>query len=320
MSDLEASIIIPVYQAERYIRQCLDSVEKQTFQNFEAIVIDDGSRDASGAICDEYAERDKRFRVYHQKNMGVTVARKNGLSHAQGKYIFWIDADDYADVHLIEKTVSEADKREADIVIWNIETKREDGTVIDKTNWEKGSLEDWRRSAVMGKYSVLWSGCARRSLWEKVQFPDNKVRAGEDGYLMMDLLFKANSIASVPDVLYFHRDDSIGSISNQKTVRYYFDNYQLWVHRYKFSEQNFPDLMDFCGQRALSAAVKSYCMDLKFQQLDEEEKRNILETLAYFQHHRVSGRAKEKLLSWAIRNHHYGLCNIYIQHKLKKGK
>lgn len=320
MSDIAASIIIPVYQAERYIRQCLDSVEKQTFPNFEVIVIDDGSKDASGAICDEYAAKDERFHVYHQQNMGVTAARKNGLSHAKGKYIFWIDADDYADIRLVEKAVSEADKREADIVIWNIMTKREDGTVTDKTHWEEGSLKDWRRSAVMGRYSVLWAGCAKRSLWERVEFPDSKVRAGEDGYLMMDLLFKANSIASVSDTLYYHLDDSIGSISNRKTIRYYFDNYQLWVHRYKFSKNNFPDLMDFCGQRALSAAVKSYCMDLKFQQFGEEEKQNILDTLAYFQKHVVSGRTKEKILSWAIRNHHYWLCDAYIQHKLKKGK
>lgn len=320
MSNLAASIIIPVYQAERYIRKCLDSVEKQTFRNFEVIIIDDGSKDRSGTICDEYAAEDERFHVYHQQNMGVTAARKNGLSHAKGKYIFGIDADDYADIHLVEKAVSEADKREADIVIWNIVTKREDGTVTDETHWEEGSVEDWRRSAIMGRYSVLWAGCARRTLWQKVKFPNSKVRAGEDGYLMMDLLFKANSIASVPDILYYHLDDSIGSISNQKTIRYYFDNYQLWVHRYKFSERYFPDLMDFCGQRALSASVKSYCMNLRFQQLDEEEKKNILETLAYFKKHVVSGRAKEKLLSWAIRNRHNWICDIYIQHKLKKGK
>ena len=99
MENLMASIIIPVYQAEKYIRRCLDSVIHQTYKDFEVVIIDDGSTDKSGSICDEYASRDHRLHVYHQDNQGVTAARYAGMKNAKGKYLFGGEADDYADVH-----------------------------------------------------------------------------------------------------------------------------------------------------------------------------------------------------------------------------
>lgn len=88
------SIIVPVYNAEKYLRQCLDSILNQSFQDFELLLIDDGSKDRSGKICDEYAEKDKRVSVWHQVNQGVSVARNVGLEHAQGEWIYFPDSDD----------------------------------------------------------------------------------------------------------------------------------------------------------------------------------------------------------------------------------
>lgn len=94
-------------------------------------------------------------------------------------------------------------------------------SISDRTAWRESSLEQWRENVVKGEYSVLWAGCAKRTLWEKVTFPANRVSAGEDGYLMMDLFFRAESIALVPDVLYYHVDDRQNSVSNTRTCRYY---------------------------------------------------------------------------------------------------
>ena len=88
------SIIIPVYNVAPYLRECLDSVLAQTFTDWEAICVDDGSTDGSGAILDEYAAKDNRFRVFHQKNAGVSVARNNGLMLASGEWIWFVDSDD----------------------------------------------------------------------------------------------------------------------------------------------------------------------------------------------------------------------------------
>ena len=94
MKHPKISIVVPVYNAEKYLRQCLDSILKQSFKDFELLLVDDGSKDRSGKICDEYAEKDKRVSVWHQENQGVSVARNVGLEHAQGEWIYFPDSDD----------------------------------------------------------------------------------------------------------------------------------------------------------------------------------------------------------------------------------
>ena len=89
------SIIIPIYKVEKYIRECLDSILNQTFTDWEALLIDDGSPDNSGVICDEYAAKDNRFKVFHKENGGVSSARNLGLEKATGEWVTFIDADDW---------------------------------------------------------------------------------------------------------------------------------------------------------------------------------------------------------------------------------
>lgn len=96
------SIIVPVYNVKKYLQQCLDSILLQTNTSWECLLIDDGSTDGSDKICDEYANRDKRFRVFHQKNAGVGSARNVGLKNARGKYVTFVDSDDWAEKHFIQ--------------------------------------------------------------------------------------------------------------------------------------------------------------------------------------------------------------------------
>ena len=111
------SVIVPVYQAECYLGRCIESVLHQTYSNLELILIDDGSRDASGRICDEYAEKDKRIRVIHRKNSGVAVTRNCGLAEARGKYISFVDADDLVLPEMLEKLYSLMINVSADISV-----------------------------------------------------------------------------------------------------------------------------------------------------------------------------------------------------------
>ena len=110
------SIIVPVYNVEQYLGKCLDSIKNQSFKDFEAILIDDGSTDGSGAICDEYAARDNRFKVIHQENKGVSNARNVGLELAIGQYFGLIDADDQIEPDMYENMISTAKEYMADIV------------------------------------------------------------------------------------------------------------------------------------------------------------------------------------------------------------
>ena len=117
MQQPEVSVIVPVYNAEKYLRKCVDSLLAQTFRYFEVILVDDGSPDRSGAICDEYAEKDPRVRVFHKENGGVSSARQCGLDNARGEYTIHADPDDWVEPNMLEELYAKAKADDADMVI-----------------------------------------------------------------------------------------------------------------------------------------------------------------------------------------------------------
>ena len=110
------SIVIPVYNVERYLSECLNSIVDQDYTNWEAILVDDGSTDQSGSICDAYAQNDKRFVVIHQENKGAACAKNTGLDHVSGEFVAFIDSDDYIDSDWLQISISTAKKYNADVV------------------------------------------------------------------------------------------------------------------------------------------------------------------------------------------------------------
>lgn len=117
MENIDVSIIIPVYNAKDTLSRCFDSLLKQTYGNFEVIVIDDGSKDGSGAVCESYAKRDSRIKVYHKENAGVSAARQDGLNYAIGKYVIHVDPDDWVEPQMIEELYKKAVIENSDMVI-----------------------------------------------------------------------------------------------------------------------------------------------------------------------------------------------------------
>lgn len=105
--DIKISVIIPVYNVEKYLRQCVDSIINQTYKNIEIILIDDGSTDSCPVICDEYAVKDDRIKVIHKKNAGVSAARNDGLKEITGDYVTYVDSDDWLDLEAFFKVVSD---------------------------------------------------------------------------------------------------------------------------------------------------------------------------------------------------------------------
>ena len=113
------SVVIPVYNVEKYLAECVDSVLGQTYQDYEIILVDDGATDSSGAMCDEYAQKDARIRVIHQPNGGLSAARNAGLSAASGEYIYFLDSDDYIEPTTLADLVSVAEQEQADVVFFD---------------------------------------------------------------------------------------------------------------------------------------------------------------------------------------------------------
>lgn len=155
MENIIVSVIIPVYKAEKYIRGCLDSVVEQTCKgNYEVIVIDDGSPDQSGKICDEYAKRYPIVKVFHQVNQGVAKARELGIKKAQGKYIVWVDADDSADSRLVEDVLKAVNRSHADLVLYGVQYQYQ-GVVTKEQIPQEEEISAMRRKSVTGQYSTL---------------------------------------------------------------------------------------------------------------------------------------------------------------------
>ena len=121
------SVIIPVYNNEKYIARCLDSLIQQTYSEFEALVINDGSKDNSGEIIQSYAEHDKRFRYFEQENQGVSVARNKGLDNAKGEYVLFLDGDDWLDNDVLERLHNEMTEHNLDCVSYMFRHVYEDG-------------------------------------------------------------------------------------------------------------------------------------------------------------------------------------------------
>ena len=136
------SIIVPVYNCKKYLRQCLDSILSQTFKDWECLLIDDGSTDESGSICDEYARRDNRFAAYHKENGGLTSARNYGLERSVGEWIMHVDGDDWIEVDSIERLLQTAKDTASDMVFGDFRFSYHDKTINQRnTQWRGNKID-----------------------------------------------------------------------------------------------------------------------------------------------------------------------------------
>ena len=200
------SVIIPVYNAEKYISRCVDSILSQTTDDFELLLIDDGSQDSSGNICDNYSLADKRIKTIHKSNGGVSSARQCGLDNSTGEYVIHIDSDDWIEPHMFQTLISFADKNQADIVIFDF--YRVSKNSIDHIIQKPSSFDHISvlRDIVSGRlYASCWNKLVRHSIINRydVTFPEG-VNLGEDKCFLAKLLINNISIAYLPSPLYYY--------------------------------------------------------------------------------------------------------------------
>lgn len=215
---IDISIIVPIYNVEKYVEKCVDSILKQTYINFELILVDDGSTDMSGKICDKFKKEDDRIKVIHKKNGGLSSARNEGVKLATGKYIGFIDSDDYIDKTMYEKMFNKAIEDDSDIVIcdmtYNLNGKDisttifEDFGVLNREDTILKYLEnDYFRSHAQNKLY-------KRELFEYVSFPEGKLY--EDVATFYKLIHNCNKISFVNEKLYYYNQSNYNSITKKK--------------------------------------------------------------------------------------------------------
>lgn len=215
------SVIVPIYNSERYLDHCIKSIVMQTFQNLEIILIDDGSTDQSGFICDNWAKKDQRIKVVHQENKGISFSRNVGLQCATGDGILMVDSDDYIASQMIERMHDVLDRYHTELVICNMEKGNlEDYQFQEKTNDEVEIIDNetalhriYESKYKELLYVVPWAKLYKRELFQNLQYPNGKIF--EDIYLTHEILFKCKKIAIVPEkMIYYYQHEE--SIMNQR--------------------------------------------------------------------------------------------------------
>lgn len=226
MAERKISVIVPVFRVEKYIQNCLDSILSQSFPHFELILVDDGSDDGCGAICEEYKEKDGRIVVVHQKNGGLAAARNTGIEIAKGEYLAFIDSDDCVHRDYLRILYELCTKNNCEIAICGFLLTEESSILLPPQRRERREVITGRESVDRSctgteslKFTIAWNKLYHRSLFDGIRYPAGKIH--EDDFTTWKLLWKAKRVAMTNLYLYYYlqRDDSImGKKFNEKRL------------------------------------------------------------------------------------------------------
>lgn len=239
MSEL-ISIIVPIYNVDPYLDVCVKSIVEQSYENTEILLIDDGSKDNSGIIADEWSKRDKRVRVIHKENGGLSSARNAGLEIAKGEFIAFVDSDDYIDIHFLEKLYTAQQTYDADVAIC-YENTFEDGkeVVYRALHTNRVVFEEHKEfvyhfnDAFRGYISWAWNKLYKRSVIGDKRFTEGRMI--EDLIFMADILPNIKKVVWIPERLYLYR---------QRSTSIMHTNYQKRTEDYLFAIQHECDIIN----------------------------------------------------------------------------
>ena len=240
------SIIIPVYKVEKYLEKCIESVLKQTYTNLQVILVDDGSPDNCGKICDEYAKKDSRIEVIHKVNGGLSDARNVGIAKAKGKYIGFVDSDYYIKEDMYEILINLIKEYDADVSICNLYDVIEGKEYI--RNKENGIKEynriDILKEVLLDKniQSYAWNKLYKKELFNEIKYPIGKKY--EDIGTTFYIFEKCNKVVvtSEPEYYYLKRADSLVNNVTESTV---LDYTEIIIQRYLYTQKNIEELRKY---------------------------------------------------------------------------
>lgn len=298
------SIIVPVYNVEKYVERCIGSLTNQTYSNLEIIVVDDGTPDKSGEIVDRLAKADSRIRVFHKQNGGLSSARNYALDRAKGEYITFVDSDDYIELDLVESCLKLCEKEGNDVVIYRLESMFADHTELQRID-PKDYVDT--ESILNG---ILWDDVPsyavkfyRMSLWEKVRFPLHT--NWEDLATMPDIFSQVKKVAYIDRPLYHYECANVLSISSGIKSKNKFGMYLGWRKRKEIAEQrNYEKLREHACMRSIRSAVTGLGLNTVDNLLLPEQ---VNELESYIKDEYCNGRVpnigtKYKILVWGLLN------------------
>ncbi|MDQ1086638.1 glycosyltransferase [Siphonobacter sp. SORGH_AS_1065] len=310
----EISVIVPVYKTEKYLSKCIDSLLAQTYKDFEIILINDGSPDSSGEICDDYACKDTRIRVIHQENKGVSSARNAGIFAAKGRYSIHIDSDDYVEENMLHDFHTIACSTKADVIISDYYVDFLNTTKYVKQKCS-GSIKECIQDILTEKlHGFTWNKLIKHSLYKdhNITFPSD-VNMGEDLVTVVKILYFSNSIEYLPKAYahYVQHTDSCIATRHKTT-------FESQIRVVDILENFFQGNLDFTHSiRMHKVFVKKEL--LFYGNYPKEEVRNIYANVNKYILSYPSLSTVNKLLLWSVCLNYGNLykCIEYLK-KIKK--
>lgn len=266
------SFVIPVYNAQEYLRECVDSIIAQdSFENTQVVLVDDGSSDASGAICDMYSDRFENIKAVHQKNSGVSAARNNGIAHSDGEYIAFADADDYLLPGILPKLIDAAEQS-PDVIFFNFISEYKEFYDYIKYPFNSGMLSsDYIKKDVA---EFMLTDSSLNSVWNKlfkksvitannISFPEDK-KYGEDKVFVLSFFAVCDNAFFIPDFGYFYRYVKSGAIqkSRDNYIKNLYSDFEYTVETYKSfdldSEFVYKTCREIFAQQIVATSIMAY--------------------------------------------------------------
>ena len=284
------SAIIPVYNVEKYLIQCLDSVVRQTYKDLEIILVDDGSADNSGYICDEYASKDNRIKVIHKENGGLSSARNVALDNANGDYIAFVDSDDYLSLDAFEKAISKLEETKADACIFSHYTtngieKIAHKLPLDKEIYDKESLLSEVLPLFIGQKNsnekpllgFVWRQIFRRDAIGNLRFRSEREYFAEDVVFDLEFYVNAKNLCVINEPLYYYRYvDS--SLSNKYRENLFDKLIKLTLFKFEVVDQyglkDCQERLNNCVFRAVIGGVLNIGKAVNISKKEKREEIN----------------------------------------------
>lgn len=319
------SIIVPVYNVEQYLPRCIDSILNQSFADFELLLIDDGSKDKSGAICDEYADKDDRIRVFHKKNGGVSSARNVGLDNAKGEYVIFVDSDDYLKMNALQIANTIKD----DLVVASYEVKgyRSSNMIHDSVRYtRKSECLDYLSKKLLESHTLHapWAKFYNRYIIEcnNIRFIES-LKLGEDICFVFNYLSYCNTLRFTDKVIYCYEMETPRQyiLSASEFINHIRNTIQaikrvhLFNHNLIYTEGKLDDMIKVLFCNAFEEYIK------------KQNPKQVIKQLSYIKkcdcEFLPSGRIKHYLfMKVAMINAYFGtviyyLMRLYKQFKIK---
>ena len=321
---MKISVIVPVYNCEDYLNECLDSILNQTYKNLELILIDDGSKDSSSDICDQYKERDSRVVVVHKENEGVSIARNTGLNLATGEFITFVDSDDYLDSDAYEKMISIMEEYACDICLCDCIKEFADKSQIYSHDIREGFYnfnqlknEYYPHLLVMEdvEYPATISSCAlfiKKELITNIRYIE-KVRFSEDWLFGCQLMLNARSFYYMKNQTFYHYRMNEKSVTHNYNPGKWSDYKKLYsnmeivfknYHDFNFNDQLnlvflfliFNAIGDVYGVSSLTSREKVHVIK---EILKDDKTKNVLKNIKI---NSLNISNKQKIITWCYKH------------------